>query len=101
MRSKSRFVSPYGLTGARGASSGIGVTLGWPYTAHEDENTTRRTPAAAARSRSTRPAVTLLARYISGSATDSPTRAYAARCKIGRASCRERVHVAVVSVSVG
>src|SRR5690242_210284 len=41
---------------------------------------TRRTPAATAVSSSTRPAVTLLAWYFAGSATDSATRAKAAKC---------------------
>src|SRR4029077_16128755 len=41
---------------------------------------TRRTPAASAVSSSTRPAVTLLAWYFAGSATDSATRAKAAKC---------------------
>src|SRR5206468_3838474 len=44
--SNSSFVCPYGLTGTRGASSGIGIRGGWPYTAHDDEKITRRTPTA-------------------------------------------------------
>src|SRR6266496_403168 len=46
----------------------------------DDEKISRGTPAATVASSSTRPAVTLLARYFAGSATDSATRANAARC---------------------
>src|SRR5438445_85032 len=58
----------------------MGITDGGPYTAHEEGSTTRPTPAAATASSNTRPAATLLAKYISGCATDSATSAYAARC---------------------
>src|SRR5882672_2339462 len=89
-RSKSRFVSPYGLTGASGASSVIGIVAGWPYTAHEDEKTKRRILAWTAASNSTRAAVTLLVTYFCGWATDSGTRAKAARWMIPSMRSRSR-----------
>ena len=57
--SKVRLVSPYGLIGRSWASSGIGVASGVPYTAADDENTTRVTPTARAPSSSATPPATL------------------------------------------
>src|SRR2546426_860803 len=56
--------------------------------AQDEEKITRRTPAATVAASSARPAATLLAWYFAGSATDSATRANAARCMRASMRCR-------------
>src|SRR5688572_11896282 len=71
-RSTIAFVSAYTDSGWIVCDSSTGTAAGVPYTEHDDEKTTLRTPARdAASSRRTVPS-TLLRKYIDGSRIDSP-----------------------------
>jgi hypothetical protein len=73
------FDSPYGLTGAKGASSGIGTLSGIPYTAAVDENTSLVTPVSTIAVSNDKLPPRLLEKYSSGFCVDSPTEMYAAK----------------------
>jgi hypothetical protein len=64
---------PYGLVGRCECCSSMGILFGSQYVAQVEENTKRRTPAAAKVSASARPCSTLFSKYSSGCVTDSPT----------------------------
>ena len=66
-----------------GLDSGIGISVGSPYTAAVDESTTRRTPAATNVPHQAMPCSTLFSKYFAGSATDSPTYVSAAKVDAG------------------
>ncbi len=81
MWSTASFDAPYGLVGAVGSVSVIGVETGSPYVAAVEEKTRRRTPCSRMAASSAIVPPTLLSQYFSGFTTDSPTCEYAAKCR--------------------
>ena len=71
--SQAAFERPYGLTGSRGAVSGILFTRGSPYTAQVDESTKPGTSASRADATSDIVPAALFSQYFQGSRTLSPT----------------------------
>jgi hypothetical protein len=55
-------LAPYGLSGPVGWSSPTGSVRGDPYTAHDDEKTTRETPASRRAARNAALRATLLSK---------------------------------------
>ena len=73
IRSTVAFDSAYTLSGRMSAVSPTGTSSGVPYTEHDDENTTSRTPPRSAASTSVAVPSTLLCQYLPGCCMDSPT----------------------------